>query len=51
MKKKRYSYAQITSILRQAESGVPESKPCQEHGMSNAVFTNSGRSLVGWMHR
>ena len=38
MKNKRYSDAQIMRILKQAESGVPVSELCREHGMSNASF-------------
>ena len=38
MKNRRYSDAQIMGILRQAESGVPVSELCREHGMSNASF-------------
>ncbi len=38
MKIKRYSDAQIMGILKQAESGVPVSELCREHGMSNASF-------------
>lgn len=38
MKNKRYSDAQIMWILKQAESGVPISELCREHGMSNASF-------------
>ncbi len=38
MKKKKYSDAQIMGILKQAESGVPVSELCREHGMSNARF-------------
>ena len=34
MKKTRYSDAQIMGILKQAESGVPVSELCREHGMS-----------------
>jgi putative transposase len=33
-------------ILRQAESGVPVSELCREHGMSSASFTNGERSLA-----
>ena len=33
MKNKRYSDAQIMGILKQAESGVPVSELCREHGM------------------
>jgi len=35
MKYKRYSDAQIMGILKKAESGVPASELCREHGMSN----------------
>ena len=38
MKTGRYSDAQIMGILKQAESGVPISELCREHGMSNASF-------------
>ena len=38
MKNGRFSDAQIMGILRQAESGVPVSELCREHGMSNASF-------------
>ncbi|KPU84804.1 transposase [Marinosulfonomonas sp. PRT-SC04] len=38
MKKARYSDSQIMGILKQAESGVPVSELCREHGMSNACF-------------
>ena len=38
MKNRRYSDTQIMGILKQAESGVPVSELCREHGMSNASF-------------
>ena len=38
MKTGRYSDAQIMGILKQAESGMPISELCREHGMSNASF-------------
>ncbi len=38
MKKKRFSDAQILSILKQAENGVPVAELCREHGMSSAAF-------------
>lgn len=38
MKTGRFSDAQIMGILKQAESGVPISELCREHGMSNASF-------------
>ena len=38
MKNGRFSVAQIMGILKQAESGVPVSELCREHGMSSASF-------------
>jgi putative transposase len=38
MKTSRYTEAQIISILRQAESGVPVAQLRREHGMSDASF-------------
>ncbi len=38
MKNRRFSDAKIMGILRQAESGVPVTELCREHGMSNASF-------------
>jgi len=38
MKKSKYSDAQIMSILKQAENGVPVADLCREHGMSSASF-------------
>jgi len=37
MKKSRYSEAQIVSILKEAESGVPVPELCRTHGMSREV--------------
>ena len=48
MKTARYSDAQIMGILRQAESGVPVSELCREHGMSSASFYK-WRSKYGGM--
>jgi len=48
MKMTRYSEPQILAILRQAESGVPVSELCREHGMSNASFYK-WRSKYGGM--
>lgn len=48
MKKKRFSDAQILSILKQAENGVPVAELCREHGMSSAAFYN-WRSKFGGM--
>ena len=38
MKTGRFSDAQIMGIVSQAESGVPVSELCREHGMSSASF-------------
>ena len=38
MKNGRFSDAQILGILKRAESGVPVSELCREHGMSSASF-------------
>jgi len=38
MKKSRFSDNKILSILKQAESGIPVSELCREHGMSSASF-------------
>ena len=38
MKIGRFSEPQILSILKQADSGVPVSELCREHGMSSASF-------------
>lgn len=38
MKKSRYSDAQIISILKEAENGVPVPELCRTHGMSSAAF-------------
>lgn len=38
MKKSKYSDAQILSILKQGENGVPVADLCREHGMSPASF-------------
>ena len=43
-----FSDAQIMGILRQAESGVPVSELCREHGMSSASFYK-WRSRYGGM--
>jgi putative transposase len=38
MKSSRYTDSQIMAILKQAESGIPVTELCREHGMSNASF-------------
>ncbi len=48
MKKPRSSDAEITSILCQAEGGVPVSELCREHGMGSASFYK-WRSKFGGM--
>ena len=48
MKKSRYSEAQIVSILKEAETGVPISEQCRTHGMSSAAFYQ-WRSKYGGM--
>jgi len=48
MKQSKYSDAQIMSILKQAEGGVPVTELCREHGMSNASFYK-WRSKFGGM--
>jgi len=48
MKNRRFSDAKIMGILRQAESGVPVTELCREHGMSNASFYK-WRSKFGGM--
>ena len=48
MKKSRYSEAQIVSILKEAENGVPVPELCRTHGMSSAAFYQ-WRSKFGGM--
>jgi putative transposase len=38
MKTSRYTDSQILSILKQAESGIPVTQLCRDHGMSSATF-------------
>ena len=38
MKIGRFNEPQIPGILKQAESGIPVSELCREHGMSSASF-------------
>jgi len=38
MKTSRYTEAEILSILRQAEGGMPVAELCRSHGMSSASF-------------
>lgn len=48
MKKCRFSEAQITNILKEAQGGVPVGELCRSHGISNATFY-SWRSKYGGM--
>ena len=48
MKISRFSEAQITGILKQADGGVPVAELCREHGMSSASFYK-WRSKYGGM--
>ena len=48
MKKCRFSEAQITNILKEAQGGVPVADLCRSHGISNATFY-SWRSKYGGM--
>lgn len=38
MKKTTFTAAQIISILKQAEQGVPVAQLCRDHGMGNSTF-------------
>jgi putative transposase len=38
MKKCRFSEAQITNILKEAQGGLPVRDLCRTHGISNATF-------------
>ena len=46
MKAARFSDAQITGILKQAEGSTPVSELCRDHGMSSASF-NKWRAKFG----
>ena len=48
MKKCKFSEAQITNILKEAQGGVPVADLCRSHGISNATFY-SWRSKYGGM--
>ncbi len=38
MKKTTFTDAQIISILKQAEQGIPVAQLCREHGIGNSTF-------------
>ena len=38
MKTSKFTDSQIMAILKQAESGIPVTALCREHGMSSATF-------------
>jgi len=48
MKKSKFTEAQIFTILKQGEAGVPVAKLCREHGMSSATYY-AWRSKYGGM--
>ena len=48
MKKCKFSEAEITNILKEAQGGVPVAELCRRHGISNATFY-SWRSKYGGM--
>lgn len=48
MKKCRFSEAQITNILKEAQGGIPVAALCRTHGISNATFY-TWRSKYGGM--
>ena len=50
MKKSRYSEAQIVSVLKEAESGVPVSELCRTHGMScqHGLRLSKDPKIVGY---
>ena len=44
MRTERFTDAQIMQILKQAESGVPVTELCREHGIGTTTFYN-------WRHK
>ena len=50
MKKSRYSEAQIVSISKEAENGVPVSELCRTHGMGSAAFYQWRSKYGAWTH-
>jgi putative transposase len=51
MKNGRFRDAQIRGILRKAESGVPISELCREHGMSRVSFSKWRSKYGGFPFR
>ncbi len=49
MEKTTFTDAQIISILKQAEQGIPIVQLCQDHGMGNSTF-NKWRDKYGGMN-
>ena len=47
MKRSRYSEEQIIKILKEAETGIPVSELCRQHGMSDAAFYTWRRKYGG----
>jgi putative transposase len=48
MKKSRYSEAQIITVLKEHQAGIPVSELCRRHGISEATIYN-WRSRYGGM--
>jgi len=48
MKTSKFTEAQIFTILKQGEAGVPVAELCREHGMSSATYY-AWRSKYGGM--
>jgi putative transposase len=48
VKKKRFSVEQITSVLQQAEGGVPVGDVCRQIGISELTF-DRGKKVYGSM--
>ena len=48
MKKSKFTEAQIFTILKQGEAGMPVAELCREHGMSSATYY-AWRSKYGGM--
>ena len=49
MKKKRFSEAQISFVLQQAEGGTPVGEVCRKAGISDATFYNWRKKYGGMM--
>jgi putative transposase len=47
MKRKNWPVEKITSILQEAEGGVPVSELCRKYGMSDATYYNWKKKYGG----